>query len=420
MGMHLRLLVLAAACAANLGACATGEVNALSQDIDGSLEPEGAPQEANVLEPLAPAEPQEPNVVPQNGNEAPPSPDPNAASPQPPMTRSEATLTFLGRLTPDTNVISWAGPVMRIDFRGTGGSIGLQVARGTAAVRLDIDGKAQPRVVAKGNASLIFGPLAAGEHTVVLTKLSEAYLGTLRLGEVRVTGVAAPAAAVERRIEFVGDSITAGFGVDGVAPCDNAASNQNVAAGYAALVAEALDADYTAIAWSGMGLVRNYDNSGGGSPATMTDYWRRIDATDGKTRYVPQAKRAPHVVVIALGTNDFRFAPGLRPAIDHDAFVDAYVAFIGELAAAYPEAKFVLSNSPMLADNTAAGDNALHSNLAADLARVRARVGGRARIADVPHLPAFQLTACSGHPNAAGQRAVAKVVAAAVKQQTGW
>ena len=419
MGKHLRLFVLVTACAASLVACATGEVNALGQGSEDDFGPAGGPQAANVVEPLAPMVPA-PEAAPQQSNDVTLAPEPNAVSPPPEAAQPNATVTILGRLTADTNTVSWPGPVVRINFRGTGGSIGLQVVRGTAALRLDIDGKAEPRVVAQGNTSLIFGPLVPGEHVVELTKLSEAYLGTLRLGEVRATGVATPATAKERRIEFIGDSITAGYGIDAIAPCSNTAGNQNVAASYAALVAQTLDADYTAIAWSGMGLLRNIDNLGGTPPVTMTNYWRRVDATDEASRFVPQMQSAPQVVVVALGTNDFRFAPGVRAPIDHNAFVDAYVAFLDELTQAYPSARFVVSNSPMLADGAATGDGALHSNLAADLMQVRARVGARVRIADVPRLSTAQLNACGNHPNAAGHRAIARVVATAVKQQAGW
>ncbi|KAM0415668.1 hypothetical protein ACHAPT_013395 [Fusarium lateritium] len=79
----------------------------------------------------------------------------------------------------------------------------------------------------------------------------------------RITGVASDGtlistAALKRKIEIIGDSISVGYGLDGVLPCTDSAVIQNNGKTYGALAARALDANYSVVAWSGKGLIRNY------------------------------------------------------------------------------------------------------------------------------------------------------------------
>lgn len=60
-----------------------------------------------------------------------------------------------------------------------------------------------------------------------------------------------------RRMEIIGDSITCGYGNEGIPPCSNSVAVENNYMSYGSVTARALDAVLFTEAWSGMGMVRN-------------------------------------------------------------------------------------------------------------------------------------------------------------------
>ena len=62
----------------------------------------------------------------------------------------------------------------------------------------------------------------------------------------------------ERRIEFVGDSITCGFGNEGKAGDGFITETENPLKAYGALTARKLDCDFTIVAWSGIGIISSW------------------------------------------------------------------------------------------------------------------------------------------------------------------
>jgi hypothetical protein len=65
---------------------------------------------------------------------------------------------------------------------------------------------------------------------------------------------------VQRRIEIVGDSITCGYGNEGTDPCNFSAETENHYLTYGALAARMFGAELSTVAWSGKGVVNNFDN----------------------------------------------------------------------------------------------------------------------------------------------------------------
>ena len=98
----------------------------------------------------------------------------------------------------------------------------------------------------------------------------------------------------ELLIEFVGDSITCGYGIGSLEPADGSYT-------YAVQTAEHLDADYSVIAISGIGVYKS--TSRHSAIANMSasydlNNWYRSK----ETRYAPQ--RQADIVVVNLNTND--------------------------------------------------------------------------------------------------------------------
>ncbi len=149
-----------------------------------------------------------------------------------------------------------------------------------------------------------------------------------------------PPASAARRIEVIGDSISAGYGDLGtVATCNATADNEDSEKAYGPVAAAALGADLHLLAWSGKGVYLNNDHT---TTETMPMIWTRAVATDANTAW-DTSSWTPQVVVINLGTNDFT-----NTSVDQTTFVSTYTAFLGQLRSAYPKAEIIVSMGPML------------------------------------------------------------------------
>jgi lysophospholipase L1-like esterase len=212
----------------------------------------------------------------------------------------------------------------------------------------------------------------------------------------------APAAAPDRRIEVIGDSLSAGAGVEGNAACSggiNAFTNNYLA--YGSVAARAVSADVVTIAWSGIGVYRNYGETTP-TAASLTMPKRYPYAIPDTipwdfTQYQPQ------VVVINLGTNDFGSGDPGTP------YETAYVSFIQTIRAKYASAYFILID--MYGGNRVTRIN----NVVATL-----KSSGESKVEMLSVSLAQNNLGCNQHPNVAGQQAMGAVLATRLKSLMGW
>jgi lysophospholipase L1-like esterase len=189
--------------------------------------------------------------------------------------------------------------------------------------------------VSGGKPVFVVQGLSAGEHQVVLAKRTSPNFGPMSLEGLRLekdaTLLKAPAAP-KRRLEFVGDSLTNGYGNEGVAlQCAELAPFENSSLSWARQTAEALGADAQMLAFSGYGLVRNYGAAGQSSPDPVPLFYPRTVLAEAgglwdRSRFVPDA------TVVFLGSNDHSTAP----APEAETFIRAYHAFLGVLRQGRP------------------------------------------------------------------------------------
>ena len=97
--------------------------------------------------------------------------------------------------------------------------------------------------------------------------LSEAKYGGIGIRSVEVESSSAqpvmPAEKAPLTIEFIGDSITCGYGVESKSPSDPfTTATENFSKSYAYLAAKSLGADYTTCCYSGYGIVSGYSDDG--------------------------------------------------------------------------------------------------------------------------------------------------------------
>lgn len=338
-----------------------------------------------------------------------------------------AGVRYLGRVNPATKELTWPGTGVSFTFTGTTATIGIASVSGANSADLFIDGGA-PIVISNVAGTSITTPagLSQGTHTVVLHKRSEAVLGTFALGDITTDGTIIADAAPKRRIEIIGDSISVGYGLDGTNPCTNTAAVEDNPKTYGALAATSLNADYSVIAWSGKGLIRNIATGSPDTSPLMPELYTRYGAKDADNSYPFPAASAPDAVVINLGTNDFSYlgydASGqqykARNPIDPSAFTAGMVNFVQSIQTHYPDAQFFLMTSPMLSDFFPTAADAQKTTETNAIKAAIMQLGSKAHFVDWPTQGSD--VGCDYHPNAATHAAEAKVLASAISSVLGW
>lgn len=176
---------------------------------------------------------------------------------------------------------------------------------------------------------------------VKLSEQSKSYVGVKNIHAVTEYGII-PTPERERKIEFIGDSITCGYGVDAPSGTyDFSTETEDGSKTYAALVGEELHADVNIVAWSGIGAYSCYTS--GDEPSQ----WKLISEIYGNTDTMHTNKKwdfskwQPDVVVINIGTNDDSWTKGIDERVDR--FGSAYYDFICQVREANPDAYIICS-----------------------------------------------------------------------------
>ncbi|KAF3911175.1 hypothetical protein AA313_de0209344 [Arthrobotrys entomopaga] len=326
---------------------------------------------------------------------------------------STGTPRLVGRCNPSTREMSWPGSGIAFTFQGTTASIAISSLWGDTSVDIFIDGTTTVISEVSGTAFTI-GPLASGTHTVEIRKRSDAYYGSVYLGDVTTDGYIVNVAPPSKRIEIVGDSISVGYGLDGVLGCTNSAALEDNPLTYGAVAAGILGVDYSVVAWSGKGIIRNYADDG---EPLMPELYTRWGANDADNTYTYPAALAPQAVVINLGTNDFGYL-GVRDPINVTTYTNAVISFGRTIQSKYPGVSLFLMSSPMLSDSYPTAADAQHTTESNALKTAVMALGSKAHFVDWPTQGSD--VGCDYHPIASTHAAEASVLAAAIKSALGW
>lgn len=183
---------------------------------------------------------------------------------------------------------------------------------------------------------------------VSIVKLTENPMATA--GILTITANAemiAPTPQKSLTIEFVGDSITCGYGNEAEDPSDGYNSaQQNGLETYGYYTAKALDAEYSLVAISGIGIISDCTTRTG----VKEDYLLMPEVYDNSdTNFEMRRDIEPYtkwdfgsgsdIVVINLGTNDYTYT-GSNEDLQSE-FQDGYYKFIEQVRRANPEAEII-------------------------------------------------------------------------------
>jgi lysophospholipase L1-like esterase len=245
---------------------------------------------------------------------------------------------------------SYTGSSVRFRFEGRKCIVKIS-NNGTSAnnnyYAIIVDDSVRNYQVTNSTTKLIIENLKDGIHEVAIFKKTESLVGEgvfygIELEEGKK--ILPSQIKYARKIEFIGNSITCGYGNEGPDQhCKFSAETENGYMSYASITARKLNAECMMVAYSGRGMYRNND---GATTNTIPLIYDRIFPDKADSPKWDTKKWQPDLVVINLGTNDF--AKGIP---DSAAFVSAYVNFLKQLRSYYPKASLLCITGPMMNDS---------------------------------------------------------------------
>ena len=275
---------------------------------------------------------------------------------------TEENVKLLGRTYYDTDRLYCAlsGTGLEFTFTGTKCSITVVGDNNSASVTM-ADNHARVGIYVNGERVIdeminskekifdVFESDEPQEVTVSLVKLSESPMSTIAVTNINVTGTPIkPTPNKDKLIEFIGDSITCGYGADDPDKDHNfSTKTEDVTKAYAYKTAQALGADYSMVSFSGYGIISGYSNGQDKVPEqSLPQYYTKLGyswAANGS--FKPSevewdfSKRQPDLIVINLGTNDDSYT--LTHKERQEEYSAAYTEFLKTVREKNPDAKIV-------------------------------------------------------------------------------
>ena len=181
--------------------------------------------------------------------------------------------------------------------------------------------------------------------------LSEAMYGGIGVREIQVTSSAAvpvkPAAKNDLCIEFIGDSITCAYGVEGASNYESfKTTTENFSKSYAYLAAQQLGADYSAVSYSGHGIISGYSSGDKNTDSLVPDYYTLISKQSDYAVPWDFSVRTNDAVVLNLGTNDINYVTAEFETRSVE-FTEGYLAFLKVIRENNPDAYIICTLGTM-------------------------------------------------------------------------
>ncbi len=326
-------------------------------------------------------------------------------------------IQFVGRFdfsNPQKVKFDWPGVFISTKFIGESIVVRLNDDSNEYSVVVD---NSLPKLLRKDTAENLYsveGLVDSVPHTITIHKRTETFVGVGEFEGFILDGkgeLLPPDKRPERRIEFIGNSITCGYGVEGDSPdCHFSPVTENANLSYAAIASRELNADYHLIAYSGRGVVRNYGDSNKISVEPMPALYDRICFNDTISKW-DFTKWIPQVVVINLGTNDF----STQPFPDKNVFQNAYKNLIDRVRNLYPGVAVFCICGPMIEEPC---KSYIKEVIILD------QKGKRDRNVFFVEIPRSTLAdadwGCDWHPNVSGMIKIADILSSEIKARMNW
>jgi hypothetical protein len=255
----------------------------------------------------------------------------------------------------------------------------------------------------KNNTISIGQNLNDGEHTVVVSKATEAGVGFLEFKGILTKEILPSKPKTEKKLEFIGDSITCGMGADiSDTPCGKGKwhDQHNAYLSYGAIVARDLNAQYHLSSVSGIGMMKSCCNM----TITMPQVFDNTNMRDDQETW--DFKYQPDIVTICLGQND-----GKQDSV---AFATTYINFIKDIRSKYPQASVVCLTSPMASKSL---NQTLQNYITGIVTSVNST--GDKKVSKFFFSRSYN-SGCGGHPDVSEHKMIAAELTAYLKKNFEW
>ena len=203
----------------------------------------------------------------------------------------------------------------------------------------EVDQKKVERVIELklGNNSVELCNLNYGVHTIEVKKRSESMMSRTILTQLETDGRFLTLDPIQGKlkIEWIGDSLTCGFGNLGKNPDEPfRTDDEDGMRSFATLASKTLDADYQIISVSGIGIYKSFY-----AEVTMPCIYEQKDIYCNEPY---QFDYKPNLVILNLGTNDHSYMKFLMSnSLVHEKenFKKAYIRFVETILEKNKEAK---------------------------------------------------------------------------------
>lgn len=281
---------------------------------------------------------------------------------------NENVTRIIGRtkVIDDIRYINYSCSGIEFEFTGTSASVVLitdrskwdEINKAWVAVFIDDEAVPSKRFSLERDEDIykLYESSIPRKVKIRLMKMSEAAYAKVGIKEIITEGTSeiVPTRNKKRRIEFIGDSLTCGYGIEGASSDLFTTAQENPWEAYAAKTARYFDADFNLVSWSGIGIISFWTDQD--EPNTkewlMPDLYKYtdggMDRALGKKEYEvwDNRKFEPNLIIINLGTNDSSYTKGIREREEN--FSEGFYKFLEQVRACNPHAEIICTLGAMV------------------------------------------------------------------------
>eukprot|EP01100_Stratorugosa_tubuloviscum_P012051 TRINITY_DN5543_c0_g3_i2.p1 TRINITY_DN5543_c0_g3~~TRINITY_DN5543_c0_g3_i2.p1 ORF type:complete len:403 (-),score=164.65 TRINITY_DN5543_c0_g3_i2:104-1279(-) len=306
----------------------------------------------------------------------------------------------------------WSG--VNIEFNVTGGQVVIELYDDQNEYNIFLNGTLNSIISTQNTINfyqIIGNNMFFGQTNVLITKRTEASFGISSLCAIYIDigqNLIPTRPFSNRKLEFFGDSLTCGYGNEGIPPCSFSAQTENNYQTYGPMLARAFNASYSIEAWSGKGVVRNYGAPTQTSPDPMPIYFNRTLANDPNSIW-NFSSWVPDAVVINLGTNDFT----TQPNPSQQLFQDGYTNMLEQIRGAYGKSILIYAVcGPAINDPCCM--------YIQQVVKQQSSMGYRVVYIDMQNILTNNDYGCDGHPNVQGQQKMSNAAYPVIANTIVW